>query len=654
MTAKGRLPAVAAALTVLLVFGAWVSWLAGGFTLSDAADSYLLSNSVMALTFTGFGVLVLSQRSGHPIGRLFVAFGACYTASVACLGIVTGVGDLSPAWERAFTAVGISIWIPAPLVCLPLILQLFPDGRPLSDRWRWLVAVTLGLTVTAPLLVLRPDALAEEEIADSGPLLPDGAGQVASGVLPFFVGLGLLVLLISVVSLGLRARRSTGVERLQVMWLLWAVSVFVLLNAQRLVTTNGPVLFLLTMALIPAAATVAIVRYELYDISLIVNRSIVYGLLTAGVVASYLGLVALLGDFSTQHTEAAPLVAVGAIAVAFAPVRSRLQSSVDHLLYGRRRDPSDATARVVVRLGDGLDGVLAAVCDTLRLPYVAVIAGGRVVTDHGRLPEHAETFALDVPDGPDADLLIGLRPGESHLSAADRRALTMLVAPITLAWQAVNLSHELQDSRARIVTAREEERRRLRRDLHDGLGSALTAVTLKVDAAHNLSSSDPHQTAELLVQLRSDLTSTIDEIRRLVQDLRPQALDELGLVGALRQRADHAWRRDDGSFRVTIDAPASLPSMPAAVEVAAYRIAAEAVTNTLRHSHARCCAITVRVDGGLHVEVSDDGGRPAAPWEQGIGLMSMNERATELGGRLTAGPTDQGGWVHAVLPLNPA
>jgi two-component system NarL family sensor kinase len=651
MQTQVRGPVAIVTTAAVLTGAAWVSFLLGPDTLGDVVDTYLLSNTALALTFVGFGALVLAYRPRHRIGLLFVAFGACYAASVVCLGIVSGPWQLSSGWERWIDVVGITIWIPAPVVCLPLILQLFPNGTPLSRRWRRLVVPTLALTVVAPALSFRPGAINGQQIADRQPLLPTPIGQVVAATLPALTAASMLVLLLSIVSLGLRAKRAEGPERLQVMWLLWAIAIFVVLNVQRLVTTDGPVLFLLTLVLVPGAATVAIVRYELYDIRLIVNRSLVYGSLTIGVVALYIAVVAVLGRVAEDHTSASALAAIAAVALVFSPVRSWLQARVDRLMYGHRRDPVDAAAQVAGRLGDGLDGVLGAVCDALRLPYAAVYADGRIVGAFGRRPPVCHALGLDVVDGSRADLLIGLRQGESHLSRADARVLALLAGPIGLAWQAVSLSEQLGESRSRIVAAREEERRRLRRDLHDGLGSALTAISLKADAAHNLHVVDPDAAQQLMVELRADLTGVIADIRQLVHDLRPQALDELGLVGALRQRADDAWSRHDGGVVVTIDAPEPMPDLPAAVEVAAYRIVSEAVTNVLRHASARRCSVILRVDRELHLEVHDDGHRTDARWSRGVGLASMSERAAELGGRLAAGPTSRGGRVLAVLPL---
>ncbi|MEW9532888.1 sensor histidine kinase [Microbispora sp. NPDC049125] len=663
MSARRAGPIAILAITIMVIAAAWVSWFAGGYGLRDAAETYLSTNTAMAVTFIAFGALVLAHRPRHRIGLLFVAFGACYAASVACLGLLSGVISLSPGWERLIDVLGITVWIPAPAVCLPLILQLFPDGTPLSSRWRPLAGITVALLLLTPTLTLQPGAIDREPIADRSPLLPEAAGRVVGAIVPVAVAAVGLVLVASVLVLWLRVRRSGGVQRLQLMWVLWAAAVFLLLNVQRVVTADGPIMFLLTLPLIPAAATIAIVRHQLYDIRLVVNRSIVYGVLTLGVIGAYLGIVAGLGALAREQLEASPLVATGVVALAFAPARAAVQSCVDRLMYGQRHDPAAAAARVGVRLGAGLDGVLRAVCEALRLPYAAVSADGllvatygeapdgRLIPAYGEAPDGTYTVALEIADGTPADLLVGPRTGESRLSAADRRALDLLAAPIGVALQAVRLSDQLRESRARIVAAREEERRRLRRDLHDGLGSALTAVTLKADAAHNLKMVDPDRSGQLLLDLRADLTAAIADIRRLVYDLRPPDLDELGLLGALRQHAEQSWRRDDSSFVVTVDSPDGLPVLPAAVEVAAYRIATEAVTNALRHGSAGSCVISLRADHALHLEVRDDGGTRAPAWQHGVGLRSMHERAAELGGVLTAGPTDSGGHVHALLPL---
>jgi two-component system, NarL family, sensor kinase len=213
------------------------------------------------------------------------------------------------------------------------------------------------------------------------------------------------------------------------------------------------------------------------------------------------------------------------------------------------------------------------------------------------------------------------------------------------------MAAELQSSRERIVGAQAEERRRLRRELHDGLGPTLTGIAFTADAAANLMKTDPAQSSELLTALRRDSRMALADVRRIVDDLRPPALDELGLVGALRQRAEQlAWRADGGAVRVRLDVPPSVPALPAAVEVATYRIATEALTNIARHSRATSALIRLECGDRLEVSVTDDGSADGT-WTPGVGLTAMRDRAAELGGSFSAGPSPSGGRVSAWFPL---
>jgi signal transduction histidine kinase len=248
-------------------------------------------------------------------------------------------------------------------------------------------------------------------------------------------------------------------------------------------------------------------------------------------------------------------------------------------------------------------------------------------------------------------LLVSPRTGQQALGVADRRVLEVLAAPVAVALHAVLLSQELQRSRERLVAAREEERRRLRRDLHDGLGPILTAVTLKADAARSVLAAAPDQADTLLAELRGDAKQAIGDLRRIIYDLRPASLDELGLLGALSEQVDRFGRQ---GLSVILQVPPALPVLPAAVEVAAYRIITEALANVARHAHASRATVTMSVDHGLCLDVQDDGTTSTANgdgWRPGVGLVSMAERVAEVGGTLQAGPTPSGGRVQASLPL---
>ena len=239
-------------------------------------------------------------------------------------------------------------------------------------------------------------------------------------------------------------------------------------------------------------------------------------------------------------------------------------------------------------------------------------------------------------------------PGE-EFSSSDRRLLEDLARQAGVAAHAARLTADLQRSRERLVTAREEERRRLRRDLHDGLGPQLAAQTLKVGSARSLYGRDPAAADALLSELETNMEAAISDIRRLVYNLRPPALDELGLDGAIRESA--AQYATNG-LKISVDTPQTLPSLPAAVEVAAYRIVQEALTNVVRHAAASECVIRLGLDGELELEITDDGVGLPEDRGAGIGLSSMRERAVELGGTCVVEPSlPEGTRVLARLPL---
>jgi two-component system, NarL family, sensor kinase len=410
-------------------------------------------------------------------------------------------------------------------------------------------------------------------------------------------------------------------------------------------------------ALAVAAFGVGIVRYQLFDIEVVLSRAVVYALLTAGALAAYLLAAAALG----VRTEAGfgPAIVAAVAALLLAGARQRLQRVVDHVLYGERRDPLRALTDLGEHLGRALDAdavlpaVVDAVRDTLRLPYAAVQLTGedRPACESGEAPAHTAEFPLSHAGAQIGVLVVGLRRGETALSAADARLLGVFARQAGVAAHGVRLTRDLRRSRERLVVAREEERRRLRRDLHDGLGPALAGITLGLETAARTTAREQSGVAPLLETLRAETAASVDEVRRIVADLRPPALDQIGLVAALSQHADLLSSRSSGRLHVDVAAVGPLPPLPAAVEVAAYRIALEAMTNTARHSGAHTCHVSVALDGALHLTVRDDGsGLPASA--PGVGLTSMRDRAEELGGRCRVVFTEgEGTCVEAQLPV---
>jgi len=425
--------------------------------------------------------------------------------------------------------------------------------------------------------------------------------------------------------------------------------------------------------------TVAILRYRAFDLEVLVNRTLVWGGLTGCVAAVYGGTLLLLGlvlDRQTQSRLVLTLVATGLVALGLAPLRQRVQRAVNHWMYGDRDDPAAVLARLGRQLqatgppDQVLDGIVATVAHTMKLPYVAIEldrpSGPEVASSWGQPTGPLVTFPLIHDGQPVGRLLVasGAQAGARRLR--DRRLLEVLAQQASAAVHAVRLAAELEGSRAqlehahdRLLHAREEERQRLRRDLHDGIGPLLAGMTLQLDAARNLLHREPTGTDALLGTVRRELELAVGDVRRLVDALQPTPLDQLGLVPALREAAARfsigaigPTPTADGLL-VLVEASEDLPRLPAAVELAAYRIATEALTNTARHANARHCWIRLARNGALELEVTDDGhGRAGDRSLDGVGLGSMAQRAAELGGVCTIEFTPGGGTrVQAHLPL---
>jgi signal transduction histidine kinase len=419
---------------------------------------------------------------------------------------------------------------------------------------------------------------------------------------------------------------------------------------------------LLALLFVPIVTYIAILRHRLYDIDVFINRTLVYGALSTCVVGTYvLAIVALGALFQAQGNLAISLVATGLVAVLFQPLRSRLQRGVNRLMYGERDDPYAVVSRLGKRLEATLapEAVLPTVVETiaqaLKLPYAAILLkeseGFRTAAAYGSPRGEPETLPLVYQREEMGRLVLSPRsPGEGF-SDADRSLLEDLARQAEVAVHAVRLTSDLQHSRKRLVATREEERRRLRRDLHDGLGAQLAGLNVQAGALRRLIPRDPDAAEELVVELREELRGAIADIRRLVYDLRPPALDDLGLVESLRQLAERYGSKDE-PLNVLVEAPEDLPDLPAAVEVAVYRITQEALTNVARHARARTCVVRLIVEEDVTLEIVDAGAGIPAERSAGVGLSSMQERASELGGICIVEPVPKGGTKVLVrLPL---
>jgi signal transduction histidine kinase len=567
---------------------------------------------------------------------------------------------------------------------LGLFFSLFPTGRPVQ-RWAWTL-VFLWLVQIIP-WALPPDS--PYQILNWPRLLFAGEQLVLWGT-----AMGVQIYRYTLV--------SDQVERQQCKWLIFGFALALLVDIPyfglqglfpTLAAPDSPYLLLyatvreLFLVFIPLAIGIAILRYRLWDIDLIINRTLVYGALTLSVIGVYVLVVVGLGTLiQLQGNVLLSLLATGLIAVLFQPLRLRLQRGVNRLMYGERDDPYVVLARLGNRLEATLlpqmvlPTIVETVAQALKLPYVAIALvpdqspfTGTTVKSVGErtgagieMPDIVASYGepspepLRVPLVYQAEmigyLLLAARSGDtfgkedSRLLADLARQAGVAVYAVRLTTHLQHLTENLQQARERLVTTREEERRRLRRDLHDGLGPALASLTFKVDAARNLLVQDSERAERLLAEVRQQAQEAISDIRRLVYNLRPPALDELGLLSALREQAAHYQHQ---GLEVEFDTPPSLPPLPAAVEVAVYRIAQEALTNVAHHAGAQHCLLCLSIDTeALHLDISDDGKGIPAGHPIGVGLHAMHERASELGGSCTITRGSSGGTMIQVrLPI---
>jgi signal transduction histidine kinase len=475
---------------------------------------------------------------------------------------------------------------------------------------------------------------------------------------------------------------SKVVERQQTKWVVFAVSLIVIVmsmfsiigafvpgydlmgqeqpNPQAFAYMFWQMPFSLVMLALPIAIAFSIMRHRLWNIDILINRALVYGTLTAFVVAFYILVVGGLGAlFQSSGNFFLSLLATGVIALIVNPLRLRLQQFINRLMYGERDDPYKVLSQLSQHLESTqtpdsiLSTIVETIAQTLKLPYAAILlADGNTLQTAavtGSPTQHVLTLKLTHQNQIIGELHIAQRSPDEPFTAAERRLLEDIASQTGVAVHNVRLTADLQHSREQIVSAREEERLRLRRDLHDGLGPKLAGQTLKLEAAMDALDSETETARALLKESMTESQTLITEIRRLVYGLRPPALDQLGLLSAIREQAS---QYQVNGLQVTVSAPETLPSLPAAVEVAAYRIIQEALTNVARHAQAKTCTVALAINRDLEIAVSDDGIGLPKTHKAGVGLSSMRERAEEIGGTCVIESTGNGTRVFAKLPIS--
>ncbi|MET3697820.1 histidine kinase/DNA gyrase B/HSP90-like ATPase [Bacillus oleivorans] len=460
-------------------------------------------------------------------------------------------------------------------------------------------------------------------------------------------------------------RLSTPIQRQQVKLPIYAFTMavlFVIISVQMPLdglwgNLLGQTLYFIALSIIPISFAIAIIRYKLWAIDSLINRTILYGALSGILLAIYGSAIFIFGAaFQAEGTTFAAIMGTIAVAILVQPLHNRLQKIVNRLMYGDRQDPYAALVRLGNRLEVTttselvLDAIVSSVRDALHLSYVALVwPNGEIAAESGNLEEGSKRLDVVYQGEQVAELVFTSMEKEDEWSNADQQIMNDLCRQAGAAVHAVRLTQELQRSRQTLVTTREDERRRLRRDLHDGLGPEIAAFSFRVATARHLLRNEPEQADQILSDLQVEIRNAVDLIRQLAHNLRPPVLDEYGLAAAIGELV----RINRGAgIEITLHIPSPLPVLDAAVEVAAYRIVQEGLGNAIRHAQASEILLELALkEEMLILQLADNGlGLPKVT-RPGVGLASMRERSEELGGTFTIMSRIEGGTlIRAEIP----
>jgi signal transduction histidine kinase len=646
-----------------------------GLTAGNYAFAYVSVYLVFGLVYLAAAFFLFLKKSSDSMGIL----GSLMLASIGTTftPILWGIKEIHwvlSALTNVIGAVGIAAFI--------LFFFLFPSGK-FTPKWTAYLCLAI--------IVLRVP----------GMLWPFSPMDMRYWSMVIFL-IWFCIWIGSMISIQIYRYKKvlTAVEKQQAKWavygmimaisLLFGQTVFFITQQDSILVDPFKLYYLdlgihTGMLLIPIALGMAILRHRLWDIDLIVNRTIVYVLMTIFTIAVYIiGVWYTSLIFQTSNHLFSSLIATGIVAVLFAPLKEKLQQLINRMMYGKNDDPYSILIQLAKEMKNPnepenvLHMVVRNIRETLRLPYVSLSLyqnGVEIVVseDGAAVSENLHPYML-VHGGEQLGVLALAErsPGEGF-TQSDKKFIDVLVHQASVIVQSTKVSMDLkllaadlQESRERLVLAREEERRKLRANLHDDLAPRLAALALTSAAAESMVETNPEVTKEILADFGSAIRQTVTEIRGLVYDLRPPTLDEMGLIGAVHERIKElsilTKTEDGGKMAFVLHAPCELPALPAAVEVAAYRIITEAIVNIVRHSEAKNCKIDLNFlknsqETGLQINIHDNGKgyRPVKERSDkgGIGVDSMRERATELGGsfRIEKGK-ENGTNISVFLPVS--
>ena len=630
---------------------------------------------LFALVYQLLATLVFfRRRDSLPAAALFLSASGFLSSMTWALGLqvsdfISGLGF----WLYKATSVGayMLFWISGLHFALT-----FPRPHPLHSRYPKLI----------PLMYIVPYGL---QLANFGFLwaaMPNGLAWASRLTFGESVHAAIFLTLTLITVVWQYQLNSSGAFRQQMRWVLLGgmisggagLLLYILPRVLWGVSIDSNLMGVILLPF-PASLAIAVTRHNLLDIDVLINRALVYGVLSGITMGIYVLLVGLTADLlQIGDRSFIAFLATGVVAVLFQPVRQRLQRAVNQLMYGDRDDPYVVLSQLGQRLEATavpeavLPALVRGVAEALRLPYVAISIGSDgarldVAAEYGKPVAEPLRLPLIYQSEPLGELMVGARglgDGFGHDELALLESIARQAGP---AVYGVKLTADLRRSRQQLVTAREEERRRLRRDLHDGLGPTLAANLLKIGLMRGMVERDSGTALQILEQIENDIDSTLSEVRRLVYELRPPELDQLGLVGAVAACAERyaplsreiGADGNGGGMRIRVDAPPVLPLLPAAVEVASYRIVQEGVNNAARHAQAAECVIRLQLVGDseeagrlLRLQICDDGVGIDGRVPAGVGFASMRERAEEVGGRFSVeSALGKGTCLTAVMPL---
>jgi signal transduction histidine kinase len=666
----------------------WVLWavemlLLAGTALLSAANGSLTAEGWFVPLFIGMvlgygtvGALVASRIPRNPIGWLMLMVAAGFIIGGFSEEYVEYAAATDPGSATVVLAAWVWNWIYALMLAgLPLLGLLFPTGRVPGPRWRFLVPTTIGFACVAVLSsILMPGFIQIDVAANLRIVNPTGIDGFPGQAFASVGWIGIMAMLTAAVAaVVVRYRRSAGEERQQIRWL-----AYVAITATALVvigvvlaiaigesfcgTIAGQLLFGAGFALVgigvPAAMGVAILKYRLYELDIVVKKTVVFGIVAVFITVLYLAVVVAiptlaLGAGADTGFDLVYLGAAILVAVAFNPIRTRARKVADRLVYGRRATPYEVLSEFADRLADvySTDDVLPRMARLVAESVGATEAriwlrvSGELITaaawpaaapptepqrirgeELPALPGHA------VPVVHQTELLGAITlsmPASDPMSPAKDKLVRDVAGQAGLVLRNVRLIEELRASRQRLVTAQDEERRRLERNIHDGSQQQLVALQVKLGLAEQMADRDIATTKELLAQLRSETGVALDDLRDLARGIYPPLLADQGLAAAL------AAQTRKSPLPVTIR-PDGVGRYPQEIEATIYFCVLEAMQNISKYSKATTVDIAVwERDDRLGFEVRDDGvGFDPASATRGTGLQGMADRLDAVGGEL--------------------